>query len=84
MSTALKPVLVVTRPPLPTEVTERVSRDFAVRLAKTPKSLTSEGLLELADGAAGLLVGPRRPTRRRILRQRRLIGKDRRDAVSGL
>jgi lactate dehydrogenase-like 2-hydroxyacid dehydrogenase len=58
VSAASKPVLVVTRPPLPAEVTERVNRDFIVRLAETPESLTSEGLLELADGAAGLLVSP--------------------------
>jgi lactate dehydrogenase-like 2-hydroxyacid dehydrogenase len=58
MSAASKPVLVVTRPPLPTEVTERVNRDFVVRLAETPESLTSDGLLELADGASGLLVSP--------------------------
>jgi lactate dehydrogenase-like 2-hydroxyacid dehydrogenase len=55
---ASKPVLVVTRPPLPAEVTERVNRDFVVRLAETPESLTSDGLVELADGAAGLLVSP--------------------------
>jgi lactate dehydrogenase-like 2-hydroxyacid dehydrogenase len=53
-----KPVLVVTRPPLPSEVTERLNRDFVVRLAETPESLITDGLLELADGAAGLLVSP--------------------------
>ncbi len=58
MSAASKPVLVVTRPALPTEVTERLNRDFIVRLAETPESLTSSGLLELADGASGLLVSP--------------------------
>ncbi len=58
MSAASKPVLVVTRPPLPTAVTERVKRDFIVRLAETPESLTSDGLLELADGASGLLLSP--------------------------
>jgi lactate dehydrogenase-like 2-hydroxyacid dehydrogenase len=58
VSAASKPVLVVTRPPLPAEVTERVNRDFVVRLAETPESLTSDGLVELADGAAGLLVSP--------------------------
>jgi lactate dehydrogenase-like 2-hydroxyacid dehydrogenase len=58
MSTTSRLVLVVTRPPLPAAVTERVNRDFIVRLAETPESLTSDGLLELADGAAGLLVSP--------------------------
>jgi lactate dehydrogenase-like 2-hydroxyacid dehydrogenase len=56
MSSAAKPVLVVTWPPLPAQVAERVNRDFVLRLAETPESLTSDGLLALADGAAGLLV----------------------------
>lgn len=58
MSAASKPALVLTRPPLPAKVTERVNRDFLVRAAETPESLTSEELLELSDGAAGLLVSP--------------------------
>jgi lactate dehydrogenase-like 2-hydroxyacid dehydrogenase len=56
MSPDSKPVLVVTRPPLPPEVTERVNREFVVRLADTPESLTSDGLVTLSDGASGLLV----------------------------
>ena len=59
MSAVSKPVLVVTRPPtLPPEVVERVNRDFVVRLAETPGSLTSDGLVELSDGAFGFLVTP--------------------------
>jgi lactate dehydrogenase-like 2-hydroxyacid dehydrogenase len=59
VSTAPKPVLVVTRPPtLPPEVAERVNRDFVVRLAETPESLTSDGLVERSDGASGFLVTP--------------------------
>jgi len=57
VSAVSKSVLVVTRPPtLPAEVAERVNRDFVVRLAETPESLTSAGLVELSDGASGLLV----------------------------
>jgi lactate dehydrogenase-like 2-hydroxyacid dehydrogenase len=60
MSARSKPVLVVTRPiplmALPPEVAERVNRDFVVRLAETPQSLTSDGLGELSDGASGFLV----------------------------
>jgi hypothetical protein len=44
MSAASKPVLVVTRPPLPTEVTDCVNRDFIVRLAETPESVTSDNI----------------------------------------
>jgi lactate dehydrogenase-like 2-hydroxyacid dehydrogenase len=59
VSAVSKSVLVVTRPPtLPAEVAERVNRDFVVRLAETPESLTSDGLVELSDGASGLLVTP--------------------------
>jgi lactate dehydrogenase-like 2-hydroxyacid dehydrogenase len=59
MNTASKLVLVVTRPPtLPPEVAERANRDFVVRLAETPESLTSDGLVELSDGASGFLVTP--------------------------
>jgi lactate dehydrogenase-like 2-hydroxyacid dehydrogenase len=39
-------------------VAERVNRDFVVRLAETPESLTSNGLVERSDGASGLLVTP--------------------------
>jgi lactate dehydrogenase-like 2-hydroxyacid dehydrogenase len=53
---------VVTRPAplaaLPPQVAERVNRDFAVRLAESPESLTSDGLVELSDGASGFLVTP--------------------------
>jgi lactate dehydrogenase-like 2-hydroxyacid dehydrogenase len=60
MSAASKPVLVVTRAgplaALPPEVAERVNRDYDVRLAETPESLTSDGLVELSDGASGFLV----------------------------
>ena len=62
MSVHSKPVLVVTRPTLlsalPPEVAERVNRDFVVRLAETPESLASDGLVELSDGASGFLVTP--------------------------
>jgi lactate dehydrogenase-like 2-hydroxyacid dehydrogenase len=62
MSSHSKPLLVVTRPTplaaLPPEVAERVNRDFVVRLAETPESLTSDGLVELSDGASGFLVTP--------------------------
>lgn len=62
MSADSKPVLVVTRPiplaALPEEVAVRVSRDFAVRSAETPESLTSDGLVGLSDGASGFLVSP--------------------------
>jgi lactate dehydrogenase-like 2-hydroxyacid dehydrogenase len=54
--TAEKPVVVVTRPPLPPEVDQRVNRDFRPRIADTPESLTPAGLLALADGASALLV----------------------------
>jgi lactate dehydrogenase-like 2-hydroxyacid dehydrogenase len=60
MSAHSNPVLVVTRPTplatLPPEVAERVNRNFVVRLAETPESLTSDGLVELSDGASGFLV----------------------------
>jgi lactate dehydrogenase-like 2-hydroxyacid dehydrogenase len=60
MSSHPKPLLVVTRPnplaALPPKVAERVNRDFGVRLAQTPESLTSDGLVELSDGASGFLV----------------------------
>jgi lactate dehydrogenase-like 2-hydroxyacid dehydrogenase len=60
MSAESKPLLVVTRPnslaALPPKVAERVDRDFGVRLADTPESLTSDGLVELSDGASGFLV----------------------------
>jgi lactate dehydrogenase-like 2-hydroxyacid dehydrogenase len=60
MSASSKPVLVVTRPnplaALPPEVAERVNRDFVVRLAETAESLTSNGLVELSDGASAFLV----------------------------
>ncbi len=60
MSAPSKPVLVVTHATplaaLPPEVAERVNRDFVVRLAETPESLTSDGLVELSDGASGFLV----------------------------
>ena len=60
MSTHSKPLLVVTNSTplaaLPPEVAERVNRDFVVRLAETPESLTSDGLVELSDGASGFLV----------------------------
>ena len=62
MSTHSKPLLVVTNSTplaaLPPEVAERVNRDFVVRLAETPESLTSDGLVELSDGASGFLVTP--------------------------
>ena len=62
MSADSKPLLVVTRPTplaaLPPEVAERVNRDFVVRLAETPESLASAGLVELSDGASGFLVTP--------------------------
>ena len=55
-----KPVLVVTCPTplmaLPPEVAERVNRDFSVRLAETPESLTPDGLVERSDGASAFLV----------------------------
>jgi lactate dehydrogenase-like 2-hydroxyacid dehydrogenase len=54
--TTTKPILVVTRPPLPPEVDERVNRDFTRRTADTPESLTARGLLALADGASALLI----------------------------
>ena len=54
--TAEKPVVVVTRPPLPPEVDQRVNRDFRPRIADTSESLTPDGLLALADGASALLV----------------------------
>jgi lactate dehydrogenase-like 2-hydroxyacid dehydrogenase len=60
MTTDSKTVLVVTRPTtlaaLPPEVAARVNRDFAVRMAETPESLTADGLVALSDGASGLLV----------------------------
>ncbi len=62
MSADSNPVLVVTRPSplaeLPPHVAERVNRDFVVRLADTPESLTSDGLVELSHGASGFLVSP--------------------------
>lgn len=62
MSAESKPVLVVTCPTplasLPPDVAERVDRDYVVRRAETPESLTSDGLVELSDGASGLLVTP--------------------------
>ncbi len=62
MSTHSKPLLVVTRPAplaaLPPNVGARVNRDFVVRWAERPESLTSGGLVELSDGASGLLVTP--------------------------
>ena len=62
MSAHSKPVLVVTRPTplaaLPPDVAERVDRDFVVRRAETAESLTSDGLVELSDGASGFLVTP--------------------------
>jgi lactate dehydrogenase-like 2-hydroxyacid dehydrogenase len=62
MSAHSKPVLVVTRPTplaaLPPDVAERVDRHFVVRRAETPESLTSDGLVELSDGASGFLVTP--------------------------
>ena len=68
MSADSKPALVVTRPTplaaLPPEVAERVNRDFVVRLAETPESLTSDGLAELSDRASGLLVTPFRSSLR--------------------
>ena len=51
-----KPVLVVTRPPLPPDVDERVNRDFSRRTADNAESLTRDGLLALADGASAFLV----------------------------
>ncbi len=51
-----KRVLVVTRPPLPTKVTERLDRDYTVRLADAADALTTDGLLKLSEGAAGLLI----------------------------
>jgi lactate dehydrogenase-like 2-hydroxyacid dehydrogenase len=51
-----KPIVVVTRPPLPPEVDQRVNRDFSARTAATPESLTPHGMLGLADGASALLV----------------------------
>jgi lactate dehydrogenase-like 2-hydroxyacid dehydrogenase len=62
MSSHSKPLLVVTRPTplaaLPPEVAERVNRDFVLRLAETPECFTSDGLVELSDGASGFLVTP--------------------------
>jgi lactate dehydrogenase-like 2-hydroxyacid dehydrogenase len=62
MSAESKSVLVVTRPTplaaLPPNVAERVNRDYVVRRAETPESLTSEGLVELSHGASGFLVTP--------------------------
>ena len=62
MNAQSKPVLVVTRPTplaaLPPEVAERVNRDFVVRRAEPPQSLTSDGLVELSNGASGFLVTP--------------------------
>jgi lactate dehydrogenase-like 2-hydroxyacid dehydrogenase len=62
MSAHPNPVLVLTRPTpleaLPPEVAERVDRDFVARMAETPESLTSDGLVELSDGASGFLVTP--------------------------
>jgi hypothetical protein len=40
-----KPILVATRPPLPPEVDERVTRDFVARFAESADSLTQDGLL---------------------------------------
>jgi lactate dehydrogenase-like 2-hydroxyacid dehydrogenase len=56
MSPPSKPVVVVTRPPLPPEVTERVNRDYVVREAATTRSLSSDGLVELSRGADAFLV----------------------------
>jgi lactate dehydrogenase-like 2-hydroxyacid dehydrogenase len=50
------PVLVVTRPPLPPDVDERVKREFVPRFAQSAESLTPDGLLDLADGASALLI----------------------------
>ena len=55
-TTTTMPVLVVTRPPLPPEVDERVNRDFSRRTADTPESLAPRGLLALADGASAFLI----------------------------
>jgi lactate dehydrogenase-like 2-hydroxyacid dehydrogenase len=51
-----KPTIVVTHPPLPGDADERVNRDYVVRPAQTPDSLTLDGLITLADGAAALLI----------------------------
>jgi lactate dehydrogenase-like 2-hydroxyacid dehydrogenase len=51
-----KPVVVVTRPPLPPEVTERMNRDYVVREAATTQSLSSDGLVELSGTANAFLV----------------------------
>jgi hypothetical protein len=62
MSAESKPVPVVTCPTplasLPPDVAERVDRDYVVRRAETPEPLTSDGLVELSDGASGFLVTP--------------------------
>jgi hypothetical protein len=59
MSGHSKPLLVVTRPTtLPPEVAGRVNRDFIVRPAETPESLTSDGLVDLSNDASGFLVTP--------------------------
>lgn len=55
-TTPTKPVLVITRPPLPPKVDERVNHEFRPRTAGTPEALTPHGLLALADGASALLV----------------------------
>jgi lactate dehydrogenase-like 2-hydroxyacid dehydrogenase len=51
-----KPILVETHAPLPGDAEERVKRDYDVRQAKSPESLTTGGLVSLADGAAALLI----------------------------
>lgn len=55
-ATTEKPVVVVTRPPLPPEVDQRVNRDFRPGIAATPESLTPDGLLAHADGASALAL----------------------------
>lgn len=41
-TTTEKPVVLVTRPPLPPEVDQRVNHDFRPRIAATPESLTPD------------------------------------------